>query len=879
MIRRGLLVGIAFCLFLIDSFGQDLPPATSDFQTIPAGSYVIPLDAEKQSINQIDQFTGTSFLGFNLAAYGLAYRLLDQGIPVKWVIRAGKGKDEVDFTIAARKRYPDQGSFTTESFISSAFVIDVNDVLRETCNGPSNSFTVVDDAIAAFGNGVAVYELRDDENLDVRYQLTYPPTIAVLNDEGWAEAHYNILNDAGIPYTVIGSASFFQDFSCFTFISQPHLEVIDNPNYIPSLQTFLANGGNFLAQCSATEVFEDPGSFLSTNGFSANWGACGENLSYSYFNPDMPVMQFQGELPIDIFGTISSYDLQFGSTWRPNSYFGVENQVGKWLITAGDVNGSTAGGNIFYMGGHEFSSSFIGFCEGGFITPAIHRQINQLRRTYLNTLFIPTSISFACAGNDVCYCPGSLEGVELGCDNLSTDPGVTYSWSPPDGLSCTDCPHPIATPTSTTTYTLTVSSALGNSCTDPSSVTITVLDEIEAVNVQTNCNADNSSYTVSFDITGGNSQSLSVEGVNGTLTGTSFVSEPIPSGDAYSFQIYDANGCSASLDGSFFCCAATAQISGGGEICSFDPEPLTIQIDLEGEPDWNLVYAIDGVPQPPVLVTESPYTFETQIGGTYTIVSVTDIVCEGNGSGSAQIVLLDLPDPVDLGVDTSFCEGEALVLDASQSSATFLWQDGSESPTYTVANSGNYAVTVTNICGSVSDDINVDVKSLPISARLGNDTTICLTDVLTLNVDQPNASFIWQDGSTLPFYTVREAGAYSVTVSNECGAETDQIQVDYFNCTECFVAVPNAFTPNYDGINDFFKADHSGCVFLDFELKVFDRWGGLRFETTSPDEGWSGFQNDRSIPIGVYVWLLNYTYDFKGEIIQQQLAGDVTILR
>jgi gliding motility-associated-like protein len=73
----------------------------------------------------------------------------------------------------------------------------------------------------------------------------------------------------------------------------------------------------------------------------------------------------------------------------------------------------------------------------------------------------------------------------------------------------------------------------------------------------------------------------------------------------------------------------------------------------------------------------------------------------------------------------------------------------------------------------------------------------------------------------------------------------------------CQLYVATAFTPNGDGINDRFLVKYNGdCEMLEFNMKVFDRWGRLVFETKNPDEqsSWDGQSKGRQMKEGVYMW-------------------------
>jgi gliding motility-associated-like protein len=84
--------------------------------------------------------------------------------------------------------------------------------------------------------------------------------------------------------------------------------------------------------------------------------------------------------------------------------------------------------------------------------------------------------------------------------------------------------------------------------------------------------------------------------------------------------------------------------------------------------------------------------------------------------------------------------------------------------------------------------------------------------------------------------------------------------------------LPNAFTPNFDGLNDEFKGKGNLFGMSDFTMTIWNRWGERVFETRDPNEGWNGrIDNTGSMAIdGVYVYQVTFTgprnkpYSFKG---------------
>ncbi len=162
-------------------------------------------------------------------------------------------------------------------------------------------------------------------------------------------------------------------------------------------------------------------------------------------------------------------------------------------------------------------------------------------------------------------------------------------------------------------------------------------------------------------------------------------------------------------------------------------------------------------------------SIEVSSEGTY---SVT--VTSGNCSSSDEVTVSFNENPtINLGNDQTLCEGETLLLDATVAGATYEWQDGSTSPTFEVTEAGTYSVTV-DLDGCILEgSIEIDFNPLP-GIDLGADQTICENETITLNATTPNATYLWQDGSTNPTFEVTEAGDYAVEITvNGCTAMDD----------------------------------------------------------------------------------------------------------
>lgn len=236
-------------------------------------------------------------------------------------------------------------------------------------------------------------------------------------------------------------------------------------------------------------------------------------------------------------------------------------------------------------------------------------------------------------------------------------------------------------------------------------------------------------------------------------------------------------------------------------------------------------------------------------------------------------VFYDAIPTANLGPDTTLCAGQVLNLDVTYPNATYQWQDGSSQATYSITQSGSYAVTVSNNCGSSIDTIDVQYIPLP-TVNIGNDTTICEGYTVYLDATTPNATYMWQDGSTGSNYTASQGGTFWVDVSTVCGTVRDSLRLTVDEC-DCILYFPTGFSPNNDGANDSFRPQVA-CNLTEYHLSIFSRWGSMLFETDNPLEAWDGTYEGNPLPMGVYVYIVVYGSAEVENVLQH---GNVTLLR
>ncbi|MEZ4885710.1 MAG: gliding motility-associated C-terminal domain-containing protein [Chitinophagales bacterium] len=270
------------------------------------------------------------------------------------------------------------------------------------------------------------------------------------------------------------------------------------------------------------------------------------------------------------------------------------------------------------------------------------------------------------------------------------------------------------------------------------------------------------------------------------------------------------------------------------------------------------------------------------VNGTYSVTVTDGAGCTATASMMVDVLGRPMPD---LGDPIDECEGTDVVLTAGGVFAGYLWQDGSQTATFTATVSGTYAVTVSNADGCTAmDEVEVNFAAMvnP-TIDLGPDTlTICEGENTVLDAGNGFESYLWSDASTVSQLTVNQAGTYSVTVFTDCGSGSDSIVIELETCENPEpnnpqrVIVPTAFSPNGDGVNDqILPVLNQGVELIKFA--IYNRSGEPVFETSNPLEGWDGiFKNDKQ-NVGVYPYYLE-AVDRNDQDKPLLVRGNITLI-
>lgn len=472
----------------------------------------------------------------------------------------------------------------------------------------------------------------------------------------------------------------------------------------------------------------------------------------------------------------------------------------------------------------------------------------------INVLAPPTAgISTSSVTNSVCT------GSSI---TITATGGGTYSWNTGSTASSIT-----VSPTTNTTYWVIVS--IGT-CTDSAGVNVTV-NPLPTVTASGNatpiCAGGNISLTssggVTYSWTGPNSFTSTAQ--NPSITGASAAAS-----GTYIVTVTDANGCVNTANATVTVnTLPTITILGGSTVCA--GQSITLTATGATSYVWNTG------------ATTSSITVSPTGATTYTV-TATD--ANGCVNTQTQTVTVNPIPTANAGADATICSGTGAMLSAS-GGTTYLWNNGATTSSIIVnpTSTTTYFVTVSN--GTCSDNDTVVVNVNP-SPTAGVSSNVTITQGTSTNLlAAGGGTYSWSPTAGLscttcanPTATPNQTTDYCVTVSNGSCADTAcvRITVDIV-CGELFI--PNAFSPNNDGVNDVFRVKVNPDCVLEVQLYVYDRWGEKVFEATSPDaacvKGWDGTYNGKALDNAVFVYYLNILLTNGTET--QKLKGNVSLIR
>jgi len=261
-------------------------------------------------------------------------------------------------------------------------------------------------------------------------------------------------------------------------------------------------------------------------------------------------------------------------------------------------------------------------------------------------------------------------------------------------------------------------------------------------------------------------------------------------------------------------------------------------------------------------------------------VSITQNGCESPRSIVKVTTIPLSPNPV-VNPLITYCVNEvASILLASGTNLLWYNESGevlSGNPTPSTSQSGStiYFVTQnTGFCESLKEKITVAVFPRPIAKiSIDDSPEFCISDSLVLTSNESIGNRWWPSNDSTESIVVKETGFYILYRTDPITGcqSSDSIFISAIPC-EAKLFVPDAFSPNGDGINDQLKI--TTVEVANYKLQIFNRWGKLVYVANSDFEVWDGTLNGTEAPEGVYVYKVQFkgfgreeTFTKKGTII------------
>ena len=329
-------------------------------------------------------------------------------------------------------------------------------------------------------------------------------------------------------------------------------------------------------------------------------------------------------------------------------------------------------------------------------------------------------------------------------------PAISSTWTPALSLSNANINNPMASPGSTTTYTMSTTAA--NGCTGTDQVLVTVLPTPAPTPVIT----ANGNTT----FCAGGSVMLVAPPADSYVWSNGLTSQTIPvtaAGNYYvTVNVGICTGTSAIVPVTVNALPSTTITSSATVLCPGATATLSVPTAAtylwsNGSITPSIATATPGAYS--VTVTNAAGCTATSAPVTITAASVPTVSVTANG-------------PV------SFCTGGNVVLTSTASAgSTYLWSNGATTPNITATNSGVYFVTVTNAAGCQASSNNIVVsaqQTFTATATALSPTTVCAGTPVTL-VASPGSSYLWSNGATTQGVNVTSGGPITVTVTNASG--------------------------------------------------------------------------------------------------------------
>lgn len=226
--------------------------------------------------------------------------------------------------------------------------------------------------------------------------------------------------------------------------------------------------------------------------------------------------------------------------------------------------------------------------------------------------------------------------------------------------------------------------------------------------------------------------------------------------------------------------------------------------------------------------------------------------------------------------DTVICAGQTLLLDGTTDGVTdYLWGDGAQDARREIREPGVYVLQRSNTCATRSDTFNVGL-AMRANFPSVRPYPLCPGDSVRVDLTTAGLTYDWTVGDTSGIRIFRQPTKTRVRLSDGCTDTLLLINITGQDC--CPIYLPTAFSPNADGVNDVFQAypHPENCwPVTDFQLRIFNRWGGEVYAGNELSAGWDGRVDNQPAQTGHYAYTLSYYDGFA----RRQRRGGLVLIR
>ena len=587
-------------------------------------------------------------------------------------------------------------------------------------------------------------------------------------------------------------------------------------------------------------------SYLWSNGFSQSSITVNSSGTYSCVANDLgPDLVTNGDFSSGNNGFTTGYQIGTGGSWGLLSLEGryvvmnSANAAHSNFANCFDHTIGTTAGSMLIVNGSAVSGTIVW---------------EQIINVAVNTDYLFSMWATSVVGQNPGIFTFSINGTQIGA--LLNLPNTTCQWVNFDETWNSGM---------TTTATIAIESlntqVSGNDfaiddisfrpiCTYTEQVTVVIPPNpiVQVDPAQTICEGDNVDISASSV-----SPNMTYTWSPGTQTGATINVSPSVT-TTYSVVGEDENGCIANTE---------------TIVVTVNPLPV---ITFEGVPEIcegtaGLIKVLSSISQTSFLWTSNNLTLATitvvpDTTTTYEVTATSPLGCIS--TAEFKLTVLDKL-AIEIDGNTVFCEGDqnSLQANANLTGTDFLWLPRNEMGAIlntTISDTGWVYLEGTHpVCGFQEDSIQLVLGEKP-SVSLPDSISVCLGDETNLVAESsiPNSDFTWLPGNLsgasqmiLPI----ESNYYYVQ-ANAAGCLSDLDSIFISINPICDVEVPNVFTPNSDGINDFFKLiSFEGIQQL--ECVIVNRWGNVVREFNTPDFKWDGTdKNGDAVADGTFFYIL-----------------------